>query len=280
MFRWGLTYKCRGGRAAICKSAAPVMKQFDKYEVRRSMIWKSRGRLILLLLKKIWSRARKILKKLADILKRKGLIFKQAFKSNNEKNRNINWNKDVELGERLGKIRNAHKSINLLNKMPKIFRQRRLGAKRGEKGKWPSSKWAGVSEWEKRKVNSGMQKYFLERCRQMQGEKRGDWHWNVNRERMKKPHTSGFLKSPLQYVWGQSHRLWQPQTSNRTEKRGEQQCRLCWKERALLLSADFTVCPWSLSPEKGDHPKRLCLPSPAFPWHNNSLRSVSRLQWE
>lgn len=52
--------------------------------------------------------------------------------------------------------------------------QKYLGsAKWYEKTGGPASKWAGGKGWEKPKLNSGMQKYFLERYRQMQGEKEG-----------------------------------------------------------------------------------------------------------
>lgn len=123
---------------------------------------------------------------------------------------------------------------------------------------------------------------FLERYRQTQREKEGrEWHSNVNREkeegRLDEKAAHWWIpQKPLQYVWGQFHRLRQPQTSDRTERRGDQQRRFCWKERALLLSADFTVCPGS--PEKGDHPEAL-FTIPCFPLtqQHNSLGVYRRL---
>lgn len=74
---------------------------------------------------------------------------------------------------------------------------------------------------------------------------------------MKKPHTGGFLKSPFNMYEGSS--IDSGSHKQATEQKGEEcsDAGCAEKKRALLLSADFTVCPGSASPEKGDHPEVL-----------------------
>lgn len=115
-----------------------------------------------------------------------------------------------------------------------------------------------------------MQKYFLERYRQMQGEKEADWHSNVNRERrMKKLNTGGFLKSPFNMYEGScidsgSHR-------QATEQKGEESSNAGCVEKKELFSCQQTLqCVLGIWVLRKGTTQRLCLPSPAFPWHNNT----------
>lgn len=146
-----------------------------------------------------------------------------------------------------------------------------------------ASEWAGGGEWEKQKLNSGMQKYFFREIQTFGGRerKRGrDWHSNVNRERrvdwMKKPRTGGFLKSPFNMYEGTS--IDSSSHKQATEQKGEESSIAgCAEKKELLsLSADFTVCPGS--PEKGDHPEALfTIPCFSLTQQHNSLAAYRRL---
>lgn len=74
---------------------------------------------------------------------------------------------------------------------------------------------------------------------------------------MKKLNTGGFLKSPFNMYEGScidsgSHR-------QATEQKGWESSDAGCVEKKELFSCQqtFTVCPGSLSPEKGDHPEAL-----------------------